>query len=163
MDSLYTSKLRYGLPLFGKIKWNPSDIQEKWLTDLQVNQNKMLRFTNGSKLADKISTEFLLNKFDVLSVNQLNAQIKITEIFKALNVDQYPLKLQKVTATNERSITRAVTQERLVVKGNSCLSQSTLINDAKRAWNNVPENIKSCKSLLSAKKAIKEFAKSLPI
>ena len=44
MDSLYTSKLRYGLPLFGKIKWKETEVQEKWLTDLQLNQNKMLRF-----------------------------------------------------------------------------------------------------------------------
>ena len=44
VDSLYTSKLRYGLPLFGRIKWNDSDVQEKWLTDLQLNQNKMLRY-----------------------------------------------------------------------------------------------------------------------
>ena len=44
VDCFYTSKLRYGLPLFGKTKWNPTDTQEKWLTDLQLNQNKMLRF-----------------------------------------------------------------------------------------------------------------------
>ena len=44
VDSLYTSKLRYGLPLFGKVKWNIKDTQEKWLTDLQLNQSKMLRY-----------------------------------------------------------------------------------------------------------------------
>ena len=35
VDSLYMSKIRYGLPLFGKIKWKENDTQEKWLTDLQ--------------------------------------------------------------------------------------------------------------------------------
>ena len=30
VDSLYTSKLRLGLPLYGKIKWNQLDTQEKW-------------------------------------------------------------------------------------------------------------------------------------
>ena len=60
VDSLYTSKLRYGLPLFGKIKWKENDIQEKWPTDLQLNQNKMLRYMNGSKIKDKISTISIL-------------------------------------------------------------------------------------------------------
>ena len=163
VDSLYTSKLRYGLPLFGKIKWNQLETQEKWLTDLQLNQNKMLRFMNGSKLLDKISTESLLKKFNLLSVNQLNAQMKITEIYKALNIEHYPLKLKKVTAVNERSITRAVTKEKLVVDGNCILSQNTFINDATKAWNMIPDEIKMCKSLWSAKKAIKNFVKTLPI
>ena len=48
VDSLYTSKLRYGLPMYGKIRWNENDTQEKWLTDLQLNQNKMLRYIDGS-------------------------------------------------------------------------------------------------------------------
>ena len=52
-DSLYTSKLRYGLPLFGKIKWNVTDTQEKWLKDLQLNQNKMLRLMNGTRIKDQ--------------------------------------------------------------------------------------------------------------
>ena len=85
VDSLYTSKLRYGLPLFGKIKWTETDTQEKWLTDLQLNQNKMLRHMNGSKISDRISTKSILEKFDILSVNQMNAQAKLLEIWKASN------------------------------------------------------------------------------
>ena len=118
---------------------------------------------NGSKILDKISTESLLKKFNLLSVNQLNAQMKITEIYKALNIEHYPLKLKKVTAVNERSITRAVTKEKLVVDGNCILSQNTFINDATKAWNMIPDEIKMCKSLWSAKKAIKNFVKTLPI
>ena len=85
VDSLYTSKLRYGLPLFGKIKWTETDTQEKWLTDLQLNQNKMLRHMNGSKISDRISTKSILEKFDILSVDQMNAQAKLLEIWKASN------------------------------------------------------------------------------
>ena len=38
--SLYMSKLRYGLPLFGKIKWKENNTQEKWLTDLQFKSKQ---------------------------------------------------------------------------------------------------------------------------
>ena len=83
--------------------------------------------------------------------------------YKATNVDQYPLKIKKVTAIKDSSLTRAVTQEKLVVKGNSIMSQNTLINDATRAWNLIPESLKHCNSILAAKKAIREFARTLPI
>ena len=163
VDSLYTSKLRYGLPLFGKIKWNQSDTQEKWLTDLQLNQNKMLRFLNGSKISDRISTESILIKFNILSVNQLNAQIKIMEIWKALNIDHYPAKLKKVTLRNDRSKTRAVSNGTLIEEGKSILAKNTFLNDAIKAWNLLPDSIKNCKTLWSAKKATKNFVTTLPM
>ena len=37
-DSLCTSKLRYGLSLFGKIRWTEEDINPKEFKDLQLNQ-----------------------------------------------------------------------------------------------------------------------------
>ena len=46
----------------------------------------------------KISTAKLLEETNMMSINQLNAQIKIMEIWKALNIDGYPLKLDKQTA-----------------------------------------------------------------
>ena len=45
---------------------------------LQVAQNKMLRMMNGSTLKDHITSESLLNKHNLLSANQLAAEIKIT-------------------------------------------------------------------------------------
>ena len=36
-----------------------------------------------------------------------------------------------------------MTNERIVEEGKSSLSQNTFINDATRAWNNVPESITS--------------------
>ena len=68
-----------------------------------------------------------------------------------------------VTASNERSITRAVTNEKLIEEGKSILAQNTLINDATRAWNIIPDYIKTCKSFWSAKKAIKQFVMTLPL
>ena len=163
VDSLYTSKLRYGLPLFGKIKWKESDPQEKWLSDLQLNQNKMMRFMNGSKLKDKISTKSILTKHDILSVNQLNAQIKLFDMWKASNVVDYPTKLKKVIANDDRATTRAVTNGNLVEEGVTIASKNTFYNDAIKAWNIAPLAIKSCKSIWSAKSEIKKYVKTLPI
>ena len=50
-----------------------------------------MRSLNGTKVKDKISIISLLTKFGMLSVNQLNAQVKLVEMWKAINVDDYKL------------------------------------------------------------------------
>ena len=95
-DSKFTSKVRYGLQLLGKIRWSVQDPQQGDLQDIQVMQNKMLRLLNGTKMADKISTKTLLSNLNMLSVNQMNAQIKITDAWKASQDQDYPLKIEKV-------------------------------------------------------------------
>ena len=58
-------------------------------------QNRMMRSLLGKKLCDQIPTMELLNATKMLSINQLNAQIKLMEIWKASNKEDYPLKLNK--------------------------------------------------------------------
>ena len=41
---------------------------------------------NGTKIKDCISTESLLSKFGILSTNQLNAQVKLLETWKAESI-----------------------------------------------------------------------------
>ena len=129
VDSLYTLKLRYGLPLFGKIKWKETEVQEKWLTDLQLNQNKMLRYMNGSKILDKICTTSILAKFDNLSVNQLNAQMKLVDMWKANNCEKYPTKLSKTVANKFRPTTRAVINGKLQEIGVSNTAKNNFYNE----------------------------------
>ena len=45
----------------------------------------------------------------MLSVDQLNAQIKLAEVWKAMNDDSNPLKLNKISHVQEQCVTRAAT------------------------------------------------------
>ena len=45
---------------------------------------------NGTKVKDMISTKSLLDEFGMMAVNQINAQIKLLEIWKSLNVLNSP-------------------------------------------------------------------------
>ena len=49
---------------------------------LQIAQNNMLRTLENVKIKDKVSIKSLLNKNQMLSVNQTVAQIKLTEMWK---------------------------------------------------------------------------------
>ena len=46
---------------------------------------------NWNKYSDRISTKQLLYQTNSLSVNQINAQVKIQEIWKGINIEKYPL------------------------------------------------------------------------
>ena len=123
----------------------------------------MLRLLNGTRISDKISTASLLVKFNMLFVNQINAQMKLSEMWKAVNDEDHPFNLiKKESGPNVRSM-RSITNEILPVQSFSELSKNTFINDSVKAWNLAPLKIKSCNSYASAKTEIKKFIKTIPI
>ena len=97
------------------------------------------------------------------SVNQINAQIKLTEMWKASKIQNYPIKMDKHTASDESRATRATTRGDLLMKGSTFKSQSTFLNDASKIWNKAPMSLKCCETIYSAKKEIKKFIANLPI
>ena len=162
-ESLFNSKIRYGLQLCGKIRWLDSDSTPKLLKDLQLSQNKMLRLLNGSRISDQISTASLLIKFNMLSVNQMNAQIKLSEMWKATNDVDHTFNISKRENGPDSRALRSISNEVLSVLSFSELSKQTFINDGIKAWNNAPMSVKSCSTYASAKVQIKKFVKSIPI
>ena len=162
-DSLFVSKIRYGLQLLGKVRRSENESPNGDLHALQLIQNKLARALNNVKLSDHCTTKSLVANLDMQSVNQLNAQIKITEIWKAVNKDNYPITVNKYSLGKDERLSRSKMSEKLVVTGHSDLVQSTFKSDTLNLWNNCPDSITKCTSLYSAKKAIKCFTKCLPI
>ncbi len=84
------------------------------MTTAQRSQNKMLIILDGASVSDRKSTKTLLDNQNMLSVNQIAAQIKLTEMWKASNDPQYPIKM-KTRERQENAIeTRSVTRGDLV-------------------------------------------------
>ena len=99
----------------------------------------------------------------MLSVNQLNAKVKLLEVWKALNVEDYPLKVERQSTDASRVNTRADSTKKPIEIGNSLLVQKTCISDAIHLWNKAPNQVTSCSSLSQAKSVIKKFVRQLPI
>ena len=51
-DSLFNSKIRYGLQLLGKVKMSTTESQNQDLQAIQLVQNKMIRFLNNKRIND---------------------------------------------------------------------------------------------------------------
>ena len=163
VDGLFTSKIRYGLQLLGKVRTCSEDPECADLKAIQLMQNKLLWTLNGTMVSDEVSTESLSKKFNIMSVNQLNAQAKLLEVWKALNVPKYPLKIRKQSQQHKRVSTRADIKERPCDVERSANTKKTCISDAIRLWNLAPEKIALSKTSYQAKLEIKIFTKSLPI
>ena len=130
---------------------------------IQLIKNKLLRSLNGTLLKDRVSTFSLLVKFGVLSVNQLNVQIKLLEIWKALNVEGYPLKIKQQTVQDVGATTRASRRGRPISVGKSKTVQKTSTSDAIRIWNLAPVTVTDSKTIYQVKSQIKTYVKTLPV
>ena len=97
------------------------------------------------------------------SVNRLNAQAKLLEVWKALNIENYPLQLQQQSTNTSGVSTRADTNGRLIEVGKSSTSRNSSTSDAIRLWNLAPNTITRATSLYRVKKEIKVFASQLPM
>ena len=161
-DSLSTSKIRYGFQLLGKVRIDHQDSTSNLLNKIQVTQNKFMRFMGNKSLLDKIPTKTLFEDTNLISVNQLNAQCKLLEVWKSLNNPRYPITWEK----NERlldSRTRSIQNELLTEPGSSMKTKATFISDAAWVWNRALDSIKNCKSFYKVKVEIKKFIGTLPI
>jgi hypothetical protein len=79
---------------------------------------------NKTKISDKIRTTVIMEKLNLLSINQINAQIKLTETWKAINNDKdNKIKSLKITNKKEERNSRSASNGNLVEQGNSKLAK----------------------------------------
>ena len=143
-DSIFNSKIRYGLQLMGKVRSQSEDGgKQKDSKVIQLMQNKMVRLLNNVKISDKQSTISLFKNVNMLSVNQINAQIKLKEIWKAVNIVECPLKIVKMKdVLPERPLrSKNENESKLLEAGFSELSKKTFMSDRVRLWNKCPSDI----------------------
>jgi hypothetical protein len=77
----------------------------------------MLRILGGTLVLDRKSIKTLLDNQNMLSVNQIAAQIKLTEMWKAFNDPQYPKKMKARERQENAITTRSLTQGDLTQVG----------------------------------------------
>ena len=159
------AKLRYGLQLCNQVRTNSEDPSNTQMDSVQVAQNKMLRMLDRITLKDHISSQSLLEKYKLSSVNQLAAEIKMVEAWKIVNKENYPLKLEPhnpdkaVTHRELRPSSIKIWKD----EAKSMAAKVSFSRDTAKLWNNAPEVIKSAQSLNIAKKEIKKFCSLLPL
>ena len=157
-------QIGYGLQLLGRVRVSAVDPVNGLLSKIQVTQNRMARFLNNSKISDKISNKDIYKKLNLLSVNQLNGQIKLPEFWKSLNNPNYPIKWDvKTLPTDGSSVMRSSNNMTLKESKHSRFTSTSFLHDAAKLWNLTPLTLREIKSIFAAKKQIRSFVTSLPI
>ena len=131
------------------------DTEQILMTAIQTAQNKLARFLNGNKLMDKIPTYKIFKDLNLPTVNQINAQIKLKEVWKSQHSDSYPLKWVKRNEMSQERRTRGSQNDQILneIMGSKILN-STFMSGADRVLNHSPEQLKMCNSIYSAKKSL---------
>ena len=165
VHSLWISKLRYGLQLCTRVRLTNSDATTATMKALQLTQNRMLRLINNSKIKDMISTASMLNKFKLLSVNQLSAQIKLLEVWKSLNQEGYPIKLEPYNEAPASAGLNLRQKSNRIFNDSARLqiAKSSFNFDAARIWNATPMSLRRASTKAEAKRLIRIFVTSLPV
>ena len=156
-NSIWTSKLRYGLQLYAKVRTSDEDPTNSLMSKLQGAQHNLARVLENVVLNDRTPVKTLLSNQKMLSVNQISAHIKLTEVWKASNYPNFPIKITKQTTTPGAKTTRGVTTGKLMEPCSSNLVINSFIGDATRFWNNTSDLVKSSTSLFTAKAEIKKY------
>ena len=88
---------------------------------------------------------------------------KDSKNLEALNIDNYPLKLQKHTISVDKVTTRACTSGKLLESGKCLVAQKSCINDATKLRNNLPNELKNCLTISQIKLQTTKFVKTLSV
>jgi hypothetical protein len=111
---------------------------------VQRSHNKLLWILDGALISYRNSTKTPLDNQNILSVNQIAEQIKLTEMWKASNDPQFPIKWRQEI---DQKIQIRITQGDQTEVGRSTRANNSFVCAAAKLWN----------------KAIQEDFKLLPI
>ena len=159
------SKLRYGLQLCNQVRKNVKDPTSANIKSAQIAQNKMLRMLDRVTLNDHVTTKSLLLKYNIPSVNQLAAEIKLIETWKSQNIANYPFMLEPNNPGRNdggRSVRESTTKNWKDMSKTKAARES-MSRDCAKLWNTAPTNITSATTLCGAKRLIKAYCKTFEI
>ena len=107
----------------------------------------------------------MLKKFNLLSVNQLSAQIKLQEVWKAVHIEKYGVSLDPYSAHQDVSGRVLRPQPNRIFNDTTrlVLAEHSFHVDAAKLWNTAPINVTNASRLRMAKKAILEHVLNMPI
>ena len=76
---------------------------------------------------------------------------------------EYPVKGERQTVKENGRETRGFTSGKWIEFGTSNKAKNSFLGDATRLWNQAPEEIKTTRTIMSAKRAIKKYCMTLPV
>ena len=162
-DGIFCSVLRYELGIFCPIRMSESDPNPKSIQSLKVIYHDVLRLLCNSKRSSHTTIESMLEQLGWLSINQLSSEIRLLEVWKGLNLDNYCLNELFEKATPNQGNTRSADLNKLKTCFKTKIRENSFTYPSVQLWNAAPPEITTAITETKARKAIRNFVKTLPI
>jgi len=160
VHGLILSKIRYALPVYGRMSFNINDPINQEMHDLEVKVNNIRRLMTGSKLSDKVPNMILREQTGIPTVNQMLIQSTLLETWKIINGHSQSLEEMLTPISTLGAVkTRAEERGNLRVP-RSQSNKTSFARQAANIWNLSPGTIRDCTTIMSAKREIKKFTGS---
>ena len=105
----------------------------------------------------------MLKKLGWLSLNQMSAEVRLIEVWKALNVEDYCLKDIFQRVESAKTNVRSSGKNRIKSTFKSKLRENSFHYPSVRLWNTAPTEITCATTESAARRAIKKYVLTLPI
>ena len=162
-DGIFNSVLRYELAIFCPIRISERDPNPTCIDGIKVIYHDLLRLLTSSKRKDHTSIESMLKQIGWLSINQMSSEIRLLEVWKGLNQDNYCLNELIEKAESNTGITRSAGLNKLKTVFKSKLRDNSFVYPSVQLWNSAPPDITTETIESRARKAIRAYVKTLPI
>ena len=105
-ESIFGSILRYAIGLYCPIKIKESDPEPSSINAIRVTHNDVMRLLCKSRREERKPIKEMLDKLDWLSLNQMSCEVRLIEVWKSINIENYCLKdlFEKVNSRNQNRI-----------------------------------------------------------
>ena len=139
-----------------------SNFTNLWINGIKVIYNDLLRLLCSSKRENRKPIQEMLDQVGWLSINQMSCEIKLIEVWKSLNLENYCLKelFEKISSNKG---TRSETKIRLKSNFKTRLRESSFHYPSVQVWNTAPPSVTNAQSESQARTAIRDYVKTLPI
>ena len=156
-EAIFTSKLRYGLAVYGRPILETSEPRGKDMKRLQVLQNDMLRVVYGLKRSQHVNMDRLRNEKRQMSVNQLTVYHVALETRNIIwNNSSEELRLRMLKKEGSYNL-RSDERRDLVVPPKPKKSCTGFSYTGARVWDRIPSNIRNNPKSDTFKSFLKEW------
>ena len=164
-DGLILSKVRYGIAVYGGVRFTEDEPVNTARKGIQVLLNNMMRIIKGCSLRDHVPVEEILRSLGLQSLNQMTAQSILLEGWKIMNNSSPSLQHIMSIPSNVINVETksALRKDVRIPMVKTALAKESFSFTVAKLWNLAPLDLRNAKTKKSAKKEIKQFTKSLPM
>ena len=162
-DAIFCSVLRYDLAIFCPIQILQTDPKPSCIQGIRVAYHNLLRLLCCTKRDSHTSIESMLGKLGWLSINQLSCEIRLIEVWKALNDKNHCHNGLFEMAPSNQGRTRSAGLNKLKSCFKTKIRENSFSYPSIQIWNSAPTDVTTAATESKARTAIRSYVQTLPV